>query len=795
MLQNDKELEISVGRSRKETQWKTQRIMWSDFIAKLSHPAQSTETLTEYKALPKTKQDDLKDVGGYVGGVLKNGHRKNGNVESRCLIALDMDNIQAGQTEDILKRVGALGCAYVIYSTRKHESAAPRLRVLIPTDRSLTAEEYEPAARKMAEIIGMGFCDPTTFQPERFMYWASVCAGAEYVFTYGDYGFIQTDWLLNQYNDWHNMSEWPTVPGESKRIERSLKRQGEPTEKPGMIGAFCRVYDVPAAIEKFLPDIYEETDVPGRYTYTGGSTAGGAVLYDSGKFLYSHHATDPAGGRLNNSFDLVRLHKFGDLDEDAKPGTLIHQLPSSLEMVKFAYQDEQTRLNMARQKLTGQDWQQDSANDEWLVQLTWNGNKIERTAQNVMLILENDPNLAGKFQYDKFSDFVFTSGGLPWNSDTEKREITDADMAGLRVFLETQYGFTGVGKIQDAFDTFIQQRATHAVREYLNGLKWDGVRRLDTVLIDYLGAEDSTYTRKVTRMLFCAAVTRVFEPGAKYDYLVVLIGAQGVGKSTFARIMGVNWFSDSLKIIDMRDKTAIEKLTGVWVAEIQEMDGFNKVDSETVKAFMSSISDRFRPAYGRRAINRKRQFVLIGTANKKEFLIDETGNRRYLPIEVGTVKPEKSVFRNLKTDIHQIWAEAMVYRMLGERICPDAELEKLAKERQEEHMQEDPRKGMIEEFLKIPIPLDWYSESLQDRRAYIVSGYQTYPGETGERRRICAAEIWVECFGRQLSIMTQRDARGINAILTQICKGWERDNIYFGDAYGRQRGFIKSVPP
>lgn len=775
-------------------QWRSQSMMWSDFLTRLSKPARSTETLAEYKALPKAQQDDLKDVGGYVGGTLKNGRRKNGNVESRCLITLDMDSIPAGQTEDILKRVAGLGCAYAIYSTRKHDGAAPRLRIIIPTDRSLTVEEYEPASRKMAELIGIEFCDPTTFQPERFMYWPSVCEGAEYVFTYGDYGFIQTDWLLNQYNDWRNMSEWPTVPGESKRIERSLKRQGEPTEKPGIIGAFCRVYDVPAAVEKFLPDIYDETDIPGRYTYTGGSTAGGAVLYDGGKFLYSHHATDPASHKLCNSFDLVRIHLFADLDGDAKPGTPVGKLPSSLEMRKFAYQDETVRLNMARQKLT-EHGQQDSANDEWLAKLTWNGDKLERTAKNVILVLENDPELEGKFQYDKFSDFVFTSGGLPWNTDTEKRELTDADMAGLRVFLEIQYGLTGSAKIQDAFDTFIQQRATHAVREYLNGLKWDCVPRLDTVLIDYLGAEDSTYTRKVTRLLFCAAVTRIFEPGAKYDYLVVLIGAQGVGKSTFARIMGVNWFSDSLKIIDMRDKTAIEKLTGVWVAEIQEMDGFNKVDSETVKAFMSSLSDRFRPAYGRHTINRKRQFVLIGTANKKEFLIDETGNRRYLPIEVGTVKPGKSVFSDLKTDMDQIWAEAMVYRMLGERSCPDAELEKLAKERQEEHMQEDPRKGMIEEFLKIPIPLDWYSESLQDRRTYIVSGYQTYSGETGERRRICAAEIWVECFGRQLSIMTQRDTRDINAILTQICAGWTRDNIRFGDAYGRQRGFIKSVPP
>lgn len=795
MIQNDKDLEISVGRSRKETQWRTQRLRWSDFITKLSAPARSPETLAEYKALSKAQQDELKDVGGYVGGTLKGGRRKSGSVESRCLLALDMDNIPPGQTDEILKRVGALGCAYVIYSTRKHEGAAPRLRVIIPTERNLTAEEYEPAARKMAELIGIGFCDPTTFQPERFMYWPSVCSGAEYVFTYGDHGFIQAGWLLDQYNDWRNISEWPTVPGESKQIERSLKRQQDPTEKTDIVGAFCRVYDIPAAIGKFLPDIYEETDVPGRYTYTRGSTAGGAVLYDEGKFLFSHHATDPAGGRLCNSFDLVRLHMFGDLDAEVKPGTFTHQLPSSQEMVKFANQDEQVRLDLARTAFGSPDLPRGNMGDEWLAQLDGNGKKLYKTAKNIILVLENDPELGGKFLYDKFSDKVFTSGGLPWNTDKEEREIADSDMAGLRVFLETNYGLTGAGKIQDAFDTFIQKGATHAVREYLSGLEWDRVHRLDTAITDYLGAEDSEYVRMVTRKLFCAAVARVFTPGVKYDYLVVLIGAQGVGKSTFVRTMGLNWFSDSLKVIDMRDKTAVEKLMGVWVAEIQEMDGFNRVDSETVKSFLSSQGDNFRPAYGKRTIKRKRQFVLVGTANKDDFLIDETGNRRYFPIRVGIRKPNKSVFTDLKEEIGQIWAEAVLFWRLGEKLYPGPELEKLAAVHQEDHIQEDPREGMVAEFLKKPIPVDWYSESLTDRKVYINSGYQTYTGETMERGRICAAEVWCECFGLQLSQLTKKDTRAINAILARICEGWTRDRLQFGDAYGRQRGLVKNVPP
>lgn len=784
---NDKELIISIGRSRKETAWRPQRLRWSEFVQRLSTPQKSGETLEEYKKLPKGQQDDLKDVGGFIGGTLKGERRKNDSVEGRCLITLDMDNIPTGQTGEIVKRVGALGCASVIYSTRKHEPAAPRLRVIIPTDRVLAADEYEPAARKLAELIGIGYCDPTTFQAARFMYWSSICRNAEYIFTYNDAGFVQADWLLSRYTDWRNTVEWPTVAGEAKRLERNLKRQEEPTKKPGPIGAFCRAYDVPAAIEKFLPDIYEPCG-EGRYTYTGGSTAGGAVLYDGGKFLYSHHATDPAGDRLNNAFDLVRLHKFRHADESALPGTLIHQLPSTKAMIEFASQDEAVRFELAKEQFKGKI----ELGEGWLSQLEWINGKLTKTAKNIMLILENDPELSGKFQYDRFSERIRTRGGLPWNPELKERSVNDSDLAGLRVFLETEYKLCGKEKIQDAFDTFLQQTATHTVRTYLDGLTWDGVPRVDKVFIDYLGAEDTEYTRKVARLLFCSGVARIYAPGQKYDYLVVLIGAQGTGKSTFVRIMGVDWFSDSLKIIDMKDKTAAEKLLGIWVAEISEMDGFGKVDSNTIKSFLTIQEDHFRPAYARHTVDRPRQFIVIGTSNKRDFLTDETGNRRFLPVDIGVTSPAKSVFVEMEPAIDQIWAEAVERWRAGERTYPDAELAYLASQEQENHMQDDPREGTIEEFLKKPIPADWYSKDMQYRTSYCF-GALPYQGETMQRNKICAAEIWVECFRLPLSGLKRGDARQINAILTKLLKDWKKDRAYFGAEYGRQRGFIEVI--
>lgn len=786
-MKNNKELIISTGRSRKETNWKPEKLFWAEFLERLKSPARGTETLQEYKALTKAQQDELKDVGGFLGGRLSDGRRSNSSIVSRCLITLDLDNIPAGQTDDILRRVDGLGCAAVVYSTRKHESAAPRLRVVIPTDRDVTPDEYEPVSRKLAALIGIEFCDPTTFEPTRFMYWPSVSAGAEYVYQVYDKPFCAADGVMGMYQDWRNTIGWPQVPGESARINKSLKRQEDPTVKNGIIGAFCRVYDVPAAMAAFIPEAYTETATPGRYTYAGGTTTGGAVLYDDGKFLYSHHATDPCSGKLVNSFDLVRLHKFGELDDEAKPGTAHSKLPSFIEMCRLADRDSSVKLEAARARFPGK---VQEGCEVWLAQLEMNGGELARTTKNIMLVLENDPELSGKMRYDLFTDRISIDGGLPWDKESSMRGLTDADMAGLRVYLETNYGLTGREKIQDAFDTFIRQNAVHEVKDYLNGLAWDGVPRLDSVLIDYLGAEDTPYTRKVARKLFCAGVARIYNPGIKYDYLVVLIGTQGTGKSTFARRMGVNWFSDSLTITDMRDKTAAEKLLGVWVNEIPEMDGFSKVDASTIKAFISKGVDRYRPAYGRFTVNRPRQSIMIGTSNRKDFLTDETGNRRFWPVDIGVIKPVKSVFTELEPVMGQIWAEAVLRWRMGESIYPDAEMERYAEEQQEGHRQEDPRTGMLEEFLKKPIPVDWYSKDLQTRRRIITEAY-TYQGETMERCKVCAAEVWVECFGYPLSTLTQKETRQINAMLLKLCKDWKRENVRFGTDYGRQRGFVK----
>ena len=181
-MQYNRMLHISTAGSRKATQWPESAILWSEFLEKLKTPVRSTESLDEYLAYPKARQDELKDVGGFVGGTLSGGRRKAVNITGRDLATLDLDNVPAGQTDDILRRVDGLGCAAAVYSTRKHSGYAPRLRVVIPFDRAALPDEYEPVARKLAALIGIRFCDPTTFDISRLMYWPSCCRDSQYVY-------------------------------------------------------------------------------------------------------------------------------------------------------------------------------------------------------------------------------------------------------------------------------------------------------------------------------------------------------------------------------------------------------------------------------------------------------------------------------------------------------------------------------------------------------------------------------------------------------------------------------------
>ena len=500
MLINDRKITICAAGSRRAASWPTQETCISDLWERLRQPTRGTETMAEYLRLKKTQQDDLKDVGGFVAGTLRGGHRKSDCVTGRDLVTLDLDRLPGGGIEDILRRTEGLGCGYCVYSTRKHRPEAPRLRLLLPLDRTVTADEYEPIARKAAEILdpSMEPFDPTTFQASRLMYWPSCCSDGEYVYQYADRPLLSADGILQMYGDWRNIAQWPQVPGTQQAHAKLAAKQGNPLEKPGIVGAFCRCYNVYEAMEAFLPGVYAPTDMPDRYTFAGGSTTGGAIVYEGGQYLYSHHATDPAGGRLCNAFDLVRLHRFGELDEDVKPDTPVNKLPSFVAMAQLARQDGKVagRMDAERYEAATADFAlPDTETDtSWMRSLAvGDGGRYDRSIRNVVTMLEGDPRLKGKIRLNTFSERLEGTCPLPWAGRTDGSDTfqwLDSDDAGLRDCVEQLLGFRSRDAVDDGLSQVAAAHSYNPVMDYLRGLQWDGKPRLDTIFIDYFGDAD-----------------------------------------------------------------------------------------------------------------------------------------------------------------------------------------------------------------------------------------------------------------------------------------------------------------
>lgn len=795
-MQYDRKIIISVGNSRQAMNWQPQTLMLSEFYEKLRIPARSAETQQEYLNLKKEEQDNLKDIGGFVAGTLSGCRRKAYNVTARELITLDFDNIPPGMTKEVLKRVEGLGCGYCIHSTRKHSPAAPRLRIIIPFDRPSTTDEYEPCARYMAFCIGMEYVDPTTFEVSRLMYFPSVSSDGEYIFTFSDKPMLSVDGLLEKINtewgDWHDVMNWVQVPGAENAYRKLAVKQADPLTKAGVVGAFCRVYNIYEAMDTFLQGVYEATATPGRYTYLNGSTTGGAIVYQDGLFLYSHHSTDPCCRRLVNAFDLVRLHKFADLDNAADIKTPTNRLPSYLAMSELAANDpkvsKQLAKELAESAISDFGELKSEGNDlNWAtaLELSSQTGAIKPTIDNFRIILENDPNLAGKFALNEFAGRGEVLGSLPWSPFTKRRAWSDNDNYGLYWYLEKVYKLTNTAKIDGALSLYSESHKFNDVVDYLTSLTWDGVPRLDTLLVDYLGAVNSDYIRAVTRKAFAAAVKRAIEPGCKYDTMLILVGPQGIGKSTLLDKMSRGWFSDNIRTFE--GKEASELLQGVWLVEISELDAFRKSDEARIKQFLSQRSDRFRAAYGRYVQEVPRCCVFFGTTNQDEFLRDSTGNRRFWSVDVGVDAPAKNIWKDLDdAEIDQLWAEAVMRWRVGEDLHLSGDVENEAKQVQEAHREMSVKEGVVLDFLEKKIPASWLQWSLDKRIGFLHGDIKTTE-DLVKRDKVCALEVWCEAFCGLAKDFKQHEALEINGILRRV-DGWEKapGSMKFGYC-GRQR--------
>lgn len=784
-------MKIAYGNSRMDKKWKNTDISWEDFCSRVKTTQRTTETVEEYRKMRKGGQDSIKDVGGFVGGHLKDGRRKKGNVLSRSMLTLDMDYGTSTIWEEISTFFPYQCC---IYSTHKHTPENPRLRLIIPLFRDVGEEEYAAVSRMVAKEIGIDLFDDTTYEPERLMYWPSTSRNGIFVYEEKDGSLLDPDMFLNKYDDWRDTSTWPVSSRQSEILDRSLKEQADPLSKEGVIGTFCRTYSVSTAIDTFLKNIYAPSVMAGRYDYIPADSSAGVILYDD-KFAYSHHATDPASERLLNAFDLVRIHKFGHLDDRATESTSPSKLPSFINMCEFAIQDDEVKAQFTKERM--EQATIDFTEDNWQTALELDKQgKIKDTLDNIVLIIRNDSELES-IAFNKHRDGIDARDGLPW--EQMKGGWNDSDNAALKVYLSNKYGIYSPTKTKDAILAVAAERSYHPIKEYLDHLpEWDGIDRVETLLIDYFNATDNSYTRAVTRKMMVAAVARIVHPGTKFDSVLILNGPQGIGKSTFFAKLAGDWFSDSLTLTDMKDKAGPEKLQGYWILELGELAGMRKTDVEVVKSFISRSDDKYRASYGVNVESHPRQCIIVGSTNAESgFLRDITGNRRFWPVRISG-DGKRRAWQMSVYDVEQIWAETLVLYSQGEKLYLEGSDVELATNEQADAMESDEREGLVRTYLDTLLPDDWNALSLYERRNYL-NGSE-FGGEsrvgTVERTLVCNMEIWCECFGRDASAMKPADSYAIAGIMKKI-NGW---NKYQGNKngtsnfplYGRQRCYEKN---
>lgn len=791
-LKYDFTIDLATAHSRMSKKWHNRRWQWSELLQRCSETKRTDETAAEYARMTREEQSNVKDVGGFVGGYLSQGIRKNTNVMYRSVATLDIDYGTLNVWDDFTL---AFNFAAMLYSTHRHSAETPRYRLVFPLSRQVTPAEYEPLCRKIAAEIGINLFDDTTYELPRLFYWPSTSKGAEYVFEYQDGPACDVDKVLAQYVDYRDVSEWPVSKRESGLIAHEMKKAGDPLEKPGIIGAFCRAYTIEEVIEKFLSDKYEPTAQPGRYTYRLGSVAGGLVCYE-GKFAYSHHETDPASRQLCNAFDLCRIGLFGEQDEGSRAQDVTRR-PSYAAMQEFASKDKSVKLLMARERSAsvaddfGDVEMPEDYTDEWKAELEYTkSGKLLCSIANIILILENDPALAGRIVHDRFTGMDAAKEPLPWRP--QPGQWTDSDDANLRAWLESRYDITGKDKIYDALAAVLTHHSYHPIRDYLNGLQWDGVPRLDRIVIDYIGAEDNALNRAMTRKHFTAAVARIFQPGCKYDYCLILTGPEGAGKSTLLGKMGGKWFNDSITTTE--GKEGMEQLQGAWIIEMSELSSIKRSDVENVKAYLSRREDSYRAAYGRRKESRPRQCVFCGTTNEALFLKGDNGNRRFWVINVDPALRKYKDWREaVDRDRDQLWAEAVEYYRRGEKLYLDDAMEAQARQRQREFNDDsdDPIVAMLQKFLDTKLPADWATRDIADRRRWLKNPDPLDAEGVELRERVCAAEFICEQMGRDMSDKEFKYlARKVSNLIADL-PNWERISTtrHAEKWYGAQRGF------
>lgn len=775
-----RKLPIAYGNSRYAKIWTNKTITFEELCGRLSQTVRTTESIEEYPKLKKSERDNIKDKGGFVGGHLRDNQRRRDAIVSRSMLSLDADHLNPSLLKNFEEQCPYVAC---LYTTHGHTPQEPRARIIIPLTRDVSPDEYIAIARYTADSFGIDQFDECSYRPHQLMYWPTTAANGEFIFKRTEGAWLDPDAFLATRPFWKDYSLLPTSSRESVVRKVGDKKQEDPLTKGGIVGAFCRTFTIEDAIKQFLPDIYTPSVVEGRYDYVPADSTAGVVIYDD-KFAYSHHASDPAAQQLLNSFDLVRIHRFGDDDPKKSYDAMAH----------LASEDERVKVLILEERRTQAEDDFAATDDDWKKQLVYKSRSTElkNSVWNLNLILENDPDLAG-FAFNDLAGRIQVTSKLPWDRPVGNNFWRDADTAQLKSFIDIRYGCFSSRNHDVSFTKVADDRHFHPVRDYLDGLPpWDGVPRVEELFIKYLQADDTPYVREITRKTFAAAVARIYHPGTKFDNVLVLDGEQGIGKSTIVKdLVGSEYYSETLSLADMESKAGAEKLQGVWIAEIGELAGMKKADIEKVKAFFSTSDDQYRPSYGKVVESHPRQCVIIATVNGEHgYLRDITGNRRYWIIK-SNLPRYTMLWQRCEAFRAQFWAEAKAIWESGEKLYLEGNVLVEAEEAQSEAMEYDDREGLIRKYLNTLLPENWETMDLYERRAYLSDRDSGMVAKgTVKRVAVCNMEIWCECFGKDPATIRRSDSYAIAAIMHKQ-DNWKKSERTSFPIYGQQRTYVR----
>lgn len=853
---------LKIGTSRGHRgKVKNQRLTWTELIEKLSNPAVDNITKAQYNKLPVTEQVKLKNRGYFTSSQFLNGDRNIKHiVPFKSVITWDVDKLTVEQFHELINPDPDLSVLapyeHFVYTTRSHTKERPRARVVLPLYEEVGLDAADAVSRILAERFDakMTAVDPVSFRPAQIMYMPSVSADQKSDFiTYRNRGKLlnaHADVLDVWDQDWKNRDLLPRGEREDKPRESMIGKVQHPTEKRGWVGAFCRTISVIDGLF-MLSEFYEPAEDgpdPTRWSYIKGTSRGGVLVFPEDERFYSNHSSDPCYMQNLTIFDGFRIHLFGDLDsaEDEFGERDVTKSKSYLAMIEHIQKSDD--FEDVRKEYVSTRYDLDAMADDSefeaeliddapvtekpaVVVVSAKANKekllasltlsekgtVLNTLDNIRTILRYDVHFAGAFGYNELAGqpVVLRSINSKKLDIASPRihsryggdELDDSLVTVVRTMFSSKEGKGGwglrVGKedMHSAIEMVAKENRFHPVKRYLEGLKWDGVPRLATMLHDYFHVAQHSYHEQAATLSFVAAVTRIYEPGHKFDHMLVLEGPQGCGKSTAVSIFAtqLDWFVE-FSADPNNIKTVIENIQGAWIIEWSELSAIDRAESEAVKAMISGRKMTARMSYGRQAKTFKPSGVFFGTTNSEQYLRDLTGNRRFWPVKIPPGKQIDTA--GLREAMPMIWAEAVEHYRWLRRVLPTADHLPLmlppdaavvAVATQEQRVVrgvEEIWEGQIHEWLETPVSeYELQAETIRGGHEPDLDDLDD-DSKKSLRQKVCIAQVATSCLGLEIRRVsrTERDAiaRGLNS-----APGWKPyKQLRFGK-FGQQKAWVR----